>query len=66
MCRINLQHDIRIQFDWREQRYVFLIRWHDGVPEESCSVKVPGYSAAIPLVWMPQKKNLKVDCAKLP
>lgn len=39
--------DIQIQFDWREQRYVFTGHWHDGVPEESYSVKVPGYSAAI-------------------
>ena len=57
--------DIQIQFDWREQRYVFTGNWHGGVPEGSYSVKVPGDSAARPLVWMPQKKNLKVGALEL-
>lgn len=52
--------DIQIQFDWREQRYEFTGHWHDGTPQEGYAVKVPGHDAAIPLVWRPQKKNLKV------
>ena len=52
--------DIQVQFDWREQRYEFTGHWHDGTPEEGYAVKVPGHDAAIPLVWRPQKKDLKV------
>jgi len=57
----QLPFDIHVQFDWRAQRYEFNGHWHDGVPEQSYAVKVPGHDAAIPLLWMPQKKELKVD-----
>lgn len=52
--------DIQVQFDWLKQQYVFTGHWHDGTPEEGYAVKVPGHVAAIPLVWRPQKKDLKV------
>lgn len=53
--------DIQVQFDWGKQRYEFAGHWHDGTPEESYVVKVPGHYAAIPLIWMPQKQDLKAD-----
>ena len=52
--------DIQVQFDWGKQRYEFAGHWHDGTPEEGYAIKVPGHDVAIPLVWMPQKKDLKV------
>lgn len=61
----QLPFDIHVQFDWREQRYDFTGHWHDGNPEEGYAVKVPGHKAAIPLVWMPQKKDLKVDVLEI-
>lgn len=57
----QLPFDIHVQFDWRAQRYEFTGHWHDGTPEQGYAIKVPGHDAAIPLLWMPQKKVLKVD-----
>lgn len=57
----QLPFDIQVQFDWREQRYMFSGRWYDGTPEDGYALKVPGHAAAISLVWRPQKKDLKVD-----
>lgn len=57
--------DIQVQFDWREQRYEFSGHWHDGTPEEGYAVKVPGHDDAMPLVWMPQNKELKVGALEI-
>lgn len=57
--------DIQVQFDWREQQYVFTGHWHDGKPEEGYAVKVPGHDAAIPLSWRPQKKDLDVSALEI-
>jgi len=57
--------DIQVQFDWREQRYEFTGHWHDGTPEQGYAIRVPGHDVAIPLVWRPQKKDLKVDALEI-
>jgi hypothetical protein len=57
----QLPFDIQVKFDWGKQCYEFTGQWHDGTPERGYSVKAPGHEAAIPLVWRPQKKDLKVD-----
>lgn len=57
----QLPFDIHVQFDWRAQRYEFTGHWPDGTPEQGYAIKVPGHDAAIPLLWMPQKRVLKVD-----
>jgi len=61
----QLPFDIQVQFDWREQRYEFSGQWHDGTPEDGYALKVPGHAAAIPLVWRPQKKDLRVDALEI-
>lgn len=61
----QLSFDIQVQFDWREQRYEFTGQWHDGTPEDGYAVKVPGHGIAIPLVWRPQKKDLRVDALEI-
>jgi hypothetical protein len=61
----QLPFDIQVQFDWGKQRYEFAGHWHDDTPEEGYAIKVPGNDAAIPLVWMPHKKDLKVCVLKI-
>lgn len=62
---VQLPFDIQVQFDWREQRYDFTGHWHDGTPEEGYALKVPSHEAAIPLLWRPRKKDLKVDALEI-
>jgi hypothetical protein len=61
----QLPFDIQVRFDWREQRYDFSGQWHDGTPVDGYALKVPGHSAAIPLVWRPQRKDLKDDALEI-
>ena len=57
--------DIQVQFDWREQKYIFSGHWYEGTPEEGYAVKVPGHETPIPLVWRPQKKELNVRALEI-
>jgi hypothetical protein len=57
----SLPFDIRVNFDWREQRYAFSGRWHEGKVDEGYTLQVPGVDHPIPLSWRPIKKDLKLE-----
>ncbi|HKI59799.1 MAG TPA: hypothetical protein VKA23_02085 [Mariprofundaceae bacterium] len=56
----QLPFDIRVNFDWGEQRYDFAGKWHEGEEIQEYALRVPGISRPIALCWMPSKLVLKL------
>jgi len=56
----QLPFDIRVSFDWCEQRYDFAGQWHEGEEMKEYTLRVPGMPRPIALCWMPRKLELKL------
>lgn len=52
--------DLRVSFDWREQRYDFCGSWIDGDIATDLTLKVPGHPKRIRLEWRPRNRDLKI------
>ena len=63
---VELPFDIRVNFDWRAQRFEFDGEWVQGSISSDYSIKVPGVSKAIRLQWLPRKRTLQLEPMEIP
>ncbi|CAE6839590.1 hypothetical protein [Paraburkholderia nemoris] len=58
--------DLHVSFDWRSHAYLFVGKWLEGVAQNTYSVRLPGVTDAVPLIWtkkgeLTQPGRLTVD-----
>lgn len=56
----DLPFDIRVSYDWREQRYDFAGTWLQGDIDNKYSIKVPSVAKEIQLLWLAREKTLQI------